>query len=129
MFRTLQSRLVLSHILPLVIVIPLMYVSLSYLFETRLLLPRLAQNLVGDARLLTEIAGLVRGEGFEIGNVAVQVIGNRPRLLPRRAESEALLSRTLGCPVSVSGKTTDGLGMTGRGEGVAAIATALIVRV
>lgn len=56
MFRTLQSRLVLSHILPLVIVIPLMYVSLSYLFETRLLLPRLAQNLVGDARLLTEIA-------------------------------------------------------------------------
>jgi len=56
MFRTLRSRLVLSHILPLVIVIPLMYILLSYLFETRLLLPRLAQDLVSDARFLTEIA-------------------------------------------------------------------------
>ena len=78
------------------------------------------------AELLAETAGRVRAAGFEVGNVAVQVIGNRPRLGPRRAEAEAALAAAVGAPVSVSATTTDGLGLTGRGEGVAAIATALV---
>ena len=82
------------------------------------------------AILLAEAARRVNARGFVISNISVQIIGNRPKIGPRRKDASEAISRALGdVPVAISATTTDGLGMTGEGKGLAAIATALVYRV
>lgn len=91
---------------------------------------------VGDPRFagahgevfIAETLRLVVGAGYSVGNVAVQLVANRPKLAGRRSELEQKLGAMVGAPVSVAATTSDGLGFTGRGEGVAVIATALVCR-
>lgn len=79
--------------------------------------------------LLAEAVRLARADGWATANVSIQIVGQRPRFLPRKAEAEKAMGDVVGAPVGVSATTTDRLGFTGRGEGLAAIATALVHRI
>ncbi|MGQ7788007.1 2-C-methyl-D-erythritol 2,4-cyclodiphosphate synthase [Nesterenkonia sp. K-15-9-6] len=78
-------------------------------------------------RLLEEAARIVREAGFEIGSISVQFVARRPKFGPRREEAQRVLSAAAGAPVALSATTSDGLGFTGRGEGVLATATAVLI--
>lgn len=86
------------------------------------------EGITGEA-MLRHVRGMLDDAGWVIGNVAVQVVCRRPRVGPRREEGAEAMSKALGAPVTLTATTTDGLGFTGRGEGVAAVANALVARV
>lgn len=86
--------------------------------------PKMAN--ISSSHFLSETLDKLRAANWEVVNLSVQIIGERPKIAPRRAELERALSTQVGAPVSLSATTTDGMGFTGRGEGLAVIATALI---
>jgi 2-C-methyl-D-erythritol 2,4-cyclodiphosphate synthase len=75
---------------------------------------------------LDQVARAVRGGGWRIEHTTVQIVGERPRIASRRREAEDAIVRVLGAPTSLAATTTDGMGFTGRGEGLAAFATCLL---
>jgi 2-C-methyl-D-erythritol 2,4-cyclodiphosphate synthase len=81
---------------------------------------------ISGVEMITKVRNFVVEKGFVINNVAVQIVGNKPNISLRRDEAQLVLSKSLGAPVSISGTTTDAMGFTGRGEGICAIATALV---
>ena len=76
--------------------------------------------------MIEKVREFVIGKGFVINNVALTIVGNQPKITPRRDEAQKVLSNALGAPVSISATTTDQMGFTGRGEGIYVIANALV---
>lgn len=76
--------------------------------------------------LLTEAVRRVREAGATVVNIDVTVVAERPKIAPRKAEMQDLLSGVVGAPVTIKGKRAEGLGALGRAEGIAAWAVALI---
>jgi len=81
---------------------------------------------ISGCEMIKQVRDFVVKKGFAINNVAVQIIADTPNISSRRDEAQLVLTESLGAPVSVSGTTTDSMGFTGRGEGVCAIATAMV---
>jgi 2-C-methyl-D-erythritol 2,4-cyclodiphosphate synthase len=77
--------------------------------------------------MIEKLRDFVTAKGFVINNVALQIVGNQPKITPRRDEAQAVLSAALGAPVSVAATTSDQMGFTGRGEGIYVIANALVI--
>ena len=77
--------------------------------------------------MIEKLRTFVTAKGFVINNVSLQIVGNQPKITPRRAEAQKVLSDALGAPVSVAATTSDQMGFTGRGEGIYVIATALVL--
>jgi 2-C-methyl-D-erythritol 2,4-cyclodiphosphate synthase len=84
---------------------------------------------IDSRRLLREVAAKVRGLGYSIANVDATIIAQAPRMAPHIPLMVENVAQDLGVPagdVNIKATTTEGLGFTGRGEGIAAQAIALI---